>query len=285
MALVYAFIGPLWLAFGASLGATLFARWPKLPEGFKAALSLLGFSLAYQLGWGQIHQQYWPAWPPVDSGHWLLWLLWPAAALALLRQLRPQQALWLNAGLSLLILAAIWLVATPLRQHSWSGSSGWLIMGSAAAIWLLLIWGASTLPESEVAEPWPLWSWFLVALASGWFCLLGSSALLSQLSLLAAAALLGPALLGWRTASTGLQQLLLYLLPGLWLQLLLFAELPPAAALALGLPLLNAALQRRLQTKTRWQQGLGLLLFSGFWLGAVAGFSWWLMPRPELYLG
>lgn len=285
MALVYAFIGPLWLALGAGLGVCFFARWPRLPESLRAALPLLGFSLAYQLGWGQIHQQYWPPWPPVDSGHWLLWLLWPATALALLRQLRPQQALWLRTCLSLLILAAIWLVATPLRQHSWSGSSGWLIMGSAAAIWLLLIWGASALSDSEAAEPWPLWSWLLLALASGWFCLLGSSALLAQLSLLTAAALLGPALLGWRTASADLQLLLMYLLPGLWLQLMLFAELPPAAILALGLPLLSTVLQARLQTKTRWRQGLGLLLLSGFWLGAVAGLSWWLMPRPELYLG
>lgn len=288
MVLLYAFMGPLWLAFGVSLGVTLLARWQKLPGLLQAALPLLGFSLAYQLGWGQIHQQYWPPWPPLDSGHWLLWLLWPVTALALLLQLHQRWTFWLHVALSGLALATIWLVATPLRQHSWTGTTGWLIMACAAGVWLLLIWGHSLLQpaEAETPQPWLLWCWWLLALASGWFCLLGSSALLAQLNWLVAAALLAPALLS-RQADTlqGLQYLSLYLLPGLWLQLMFFAELSPAATLVLLLPLLSGCLQGQIKARPRWQQNLWLWLFSGVWLLAVAGFSWWLMPHPELYLG
>ncbi|MBF2055604.1 MAG: hypothetical protein IGS03_19300 [Candidatus Sericytochromatia bacterium] len=288
MALIYAFMGPLWLAFGVSLGATLLARWQKLPGLLQAALPLLGFSLAYQLGWGQIHQQFWPPWPPLDSGHWLLWLLWPVTALALVLQLRPRWTFWLHVFLSGLVLGLIWLIATPLREHSWTGAIGWLIMGAAAGIWLLLIWGYKQLQfaDAETPQLGLLWNWWLLALASGWFCLLGSSALLAQLNWLVAAALLPPVLLSRQAAAAqGLPYLLRYLVPGLWLQLMLFAELPPAALLALALPLLSGWLQGQIKTRPRWQQNLWLWLFSGVWLLAVAGFSWWLMPRPELYLG
>lgn len=280
MAIVQYFLISLVLCFGTSvlfLGPLFFKRESSQslsPECWHRLWQVL--SLAAGFVAGALYAYHgWPAFPPIDSTHWIFWGILPVLGLSGLALYLPD---WSRLRLVFrLVLGAVlfYLIYFPIlaTDPRWPLYIGLAI---TALIWSLWGWGN----ESERLTV-PNWvnslNSQLLLVGSLILFLAGSSALLAQLAAIVMVSQFA-ALLMCRLSRRPLYyplDLSFFLMAGLWVSALLFSSLNPLAALALlalAFPLVaKAGFSTRLQS---WHGWAVALLLSALWLAACVVFAY-----------
>ncbi len=288
MAILQYFLTSLALAFGAS---TLFfvpiflKRSPDKPPSEAWEQSWLQLSVAAGFVAGALYvYQGWPAFPPIDSTHWIFWGLFPVLALSTLSIFAPA---WkrLLFGLRLLLGASFfYLIYFPLWG---SGPAGWawLSMLLSALGWSIFA-KASERSALEVPGWVAVLNSQLLLAGSVVLFLAGSSALLAQLAAITSISLLPCFVyLGFKKKTKAYPlDLIYFLLSGLWIGALLFSSLKLAALLlmaALAFPLIaSCCFPARLDG---WRSWVLLLCLSLVWIVLSVFLAY--PAGPDLYYG
>lgn len=253
---------------------------------WRQAFPLLGLCLGYWSAWPALYGRRAPDLPPVDSNHWLFWLLLPALGLAWLQAADKLTGRWLWGARTLLLTALAGLITRPLLLRPDTRLGAVVIV--AAAVLLLPLWLRRLDDWQQVPRGTAPALALLLIWGSAAALLLGSSASLQQQSLILGASLL-PSLL-WmgpgRESSAPLAWpgLLGFGLSGLWISALCYSSLPPWAVLLLAGGLSPLLLRwTALDQRSRAQQGWAVVGLAFSWIAALLTLLW--LTRPPLYLG